>query len=165
MSEWYLKSYINRRNWILENAQNINLNAEELLLCLFIDYFNENHIAINYELLSSKLGLNQDKVDKLIQDLSTKGILEIYVGESGVRYDINRIFELLDDIKEDISNDIFKMFEDSFARPLSPFEMAKLSDLISEYGESEILEALRNADAYRKLNFAYIEKILKNNHE
>ena len=44
-------------------------------------------------------------------------------------------------------------------------ELAKLSDFIADYSKEDILEALRSADAYRKLNMSYIEKILKNKNE
>lgn len=165
MSDLYLKPYFNRRNWLLDNAQNLSLNSEELLLCLLIDFLNEQDQTINYEILGAKLSLDKDKVDEIVQHLVTRGLLEIYVTETGVKYDIHHIFELVDEYNEDISDDIFQAFEDSFTRPLSPMELAKLSDFIADYSKEDILEALRSADAYRKLNMSYIEKILKNKNE
>lgn len=163
--KWYLKPYINRRNWLLDNAENLGLSSDELLLCLMFDFLNEQRIMINYEIMEAKLGYPRAKLDTLIQNMVTKGLLEIYVGEDGVTYDILKVFEQFDEQQLDVQNDIFKAFEDSFGRPLSPNELQKLADFTKQYPEEKIIDALRSADAYRKVNIAYIEKILKNSHE
>ncbi|MEG0823556.1 MAG: hypothetical protein RSG07_03525 [Erysipelotrichaceae bacterium] len=49
--QWYLNTYINRRNWILDNLEKISIDGDEITLILLIDYFNEFNIFIDYTLL------------------------------------------------------------------------------------------------------------------
>ena len=165
MNTIYNKPYFNRRNWLLDNAQNLDLSPAALLLCLLLDYCNEFNININYELLSAKLKCDKTKVDALIQGLAAHNYIQIYVGDNGVNYDISRIYEAQAEAELDYADDIFKAFEDSLSRPLNPNELQKLSDFINIYSPQEIMDALRSADAYRKVSLPYIEKILRNNHE
>lgn len=165
MKDLYLKPYFKRREWLLENADKLDLSNEELLLCILFDYLDETNEAISYQVLSSKMHVDNNKLDEIIQKLVSKNILKISLSEEGISYDISKVFESLDNDIDVLKEDIFKSFEDAFNRPLSAFEMQKLSELTSTYGEEKLIEALRSADAYRKLNFAYIEMILKNNYE
>ena len=54
------------------------------------------------------------------------------------------------------------MVADVFGKPLSPSELQKMNELIDEYSQKSFIEALRIAEAKRKLKMAYIEGILRN---
>ena len=60
------------------------------------------------------------------------------------------------------NKDLYDMVSDTFGKPLSPLELQKMNDLISEYGQKPFIEALRIAEARRKLKMAYIEGVLRN---
>ena len=51
---------------------------------------------------------------------------------------------------------------DVFGKPLSPVQLQKMNDLLETYGKEKFIEALRLAEAHRKLSMSYIEGILRN---
>ena len=55
---------------------------------------------------------------------------------------------------------LFETFESEFRRTLSQQEMEKISEWSRTYDKKLILEALRQASMYQKLNLPYVEKIL-----
>lgn len=57
--------------------------------------------------------------------------------------------------------EVFKTFEDNFQK-ITANTTNRINDLIDEYGEDKVLFALNESIKYNKRNFAYIEKILKN---
>ena len=54
MKKWYKESYFDRKNWILENFDKLNLNADETILILLIDLCKTSRKAITYEHLTGK---------------------------------------------------------------------------------------------------------------
>ena len=53
-----------------------------------------------------------------------------------------------------------ELFEEEFGRPLSPNEMEKINEWNRDNEKKLIIFALREASAYGRLNFPYIDKIL-----
>ncbi|MEE3423999.1 MAG: DnaD domain protein [Erysipelotrichaceae bacterium] len=92
-----------------------------------------------------------------------KHYLKLSTNAKGLVFDIDGIFEF-DPEKYEISEnkDLYDTTEDVFGRPLSSLELQKMNDLISEYSQSAFIEALRIAEAQRKVKMAYIEGILRN---
>ena len=163
MKKWYKQSYFNRRNWILENYDKLNICNDEVLFLLLIDFAKENRKPITYEYLRSKLSCDDKKIDKMIASLHEKHFLTISSTTRGVSFDIEGIFEFDPGEYESIENvDIFSAFESLKKRPLSPIEMQKLSDLVEKYGDNRVNDAIREAEAYSKTSLSYIEAILAN---
>lgn len=163
MKKWYKQPYFNRRTWLLENFDKLNLTNDELVVLLLIDYAKEARKAISYDYLMSKLNCDSKKVDKIVEKLVQKKYLIISPNSKGVSFDIDSIFEYDPDkfeIKE--SQDVYSVLEDLVKRPLSPNELQKLSDLLNEFEANRIIDAIRVAEAYRKTSIAYIESILRN---
>ena len=163
MKKWYKQPYFNRRTWILENFDKLNLSNDEVVLLLLIDYAKELKKPISYEYLVSKLNIDSKKIDKIIEKLVSKKYLTISPNSKGVSFDIDGLFEF-DPEKYEISEnkDVYNVAEDLMKRPLSPNELQKLSDLLNEFKSNEIIDALRMAEAYRKASIAYVESILRN---
>lgn len=163
MKKWYKQPYFNRRTWILENFDKLNLSNDEVVLLLLIDYAKEIRKTINYEYLMSKLNLDSKKIDKIIEKLVAKKYLVISPNEKGVSFNIDGLFEFDPEKYEITENkDVYNVAEDLLKRPLSPTELQKLSDLLNEYKQEKIIDALRMAEAYRKASIAYVESILRN---
>lgn len=162
--QWYKTNYCNRRDWILDNAENLNLNAEELLFCLLIDFMQEHHLELSEKTLQTKLKMNGSEVDQVVRNLSSKGYLAIGVNEH--LFDLSGLYEngAKHPVSDTVYETVFNVFEDTFGRPLSPNELVKLSEFSKKYDHVEIIEALRTAEAYNKISMAYIEGILRNNH-
>lgn len=163
MKEWYKTNFCNRRDWVLDNLDYLNLEADEVLLCLIIDFFKTYNIKLTYENLMNKLKIDRNELDKIIYNLTLKGYLIINVEGDDV-FDLSPLYsQKINPISEKEFESIFAIFEEVFARPLSITENQKLSDLLCEFNKDTIVDALREAEARNKLSLAYIEVILRNN--
>ncbi len=158
---WYQKPYVNRRDWLLENQGSLKLSPDQLLIVLMIDYLNTNHEMISLEVLANRLALDMQTIDNAIQSLVSKSCLKISVLDGNVVFSIDGIFEsgLL---YEHVDETIFGVFETEFGRLLSQSELQTLNTWLKTYDEELILDALRSAVMYKKLNMKYINTILIN---
>lgn len=163
MKKWYKESYFNRKNWILENFDKLNLTNDELVLILIIELCKESKKQITYDFLTSKLRMSIKDVDKIIASLVNKQYLSLSTNSKGLVLDIDNIFEF-DVEKYEVSEnmDLYDILSDLFGKPLTPGELQKVNDLLNEYSKKDILEAVRIAEANRKLKLNYIEGILRN---
>lgn len=158
---WWQKPYINRRDWLLENQGSLKLSPHQLLIVLMIDYLNTHQELITLESLSKRLALEENVVDQAIQSLVARSYLKISVSSDRVQFSIEGIFEngLL---YEHVDEDVFRVFETEFGRLLSQSELQTINTWLKTYEESMILDALRSAVIYKKLNMKYINTILIN---
>ena len=163
MKKWYKESYFDRKNWILENFDKLNLNADETMLILLIDLCKQSRKAVTYEYLTQKLHKDSKDIDKMIASLVAKHYLKLTTNAKGLIFDIDGIFEF-DPEKYEIqeNRDLYDTVSEIFGKPLSSSEMQKMNDLIEEYGQKEFMQALRVSEAQRKVKMSYIEGILRN---
>ena len=163
MKKWYKESYFNRKNWILENFDKLNITNDELVLILLIDLCKESRKQITYEYLTAKLNKPVKEIDKIIASLVSKNYLNLGSNAKGLVLDIDNLFEFdLDKYEVSDNKDLYDTLGDLFGKPLTPNELQKVNDLLNEYSEKDILEAVRIAEANRKLKLSYIEGILRN---
>ena len=159
MSKWFEKKYINRFFWIMDEFENLTLSAEEGMLVLLIEYFNEAKIAVTYATLAEKLKMDIERVDEMLALLTEKGYLKISMNNRTIEFNLDGIFEKKEE-KISFNSSLFDMFETEFGRPLTQIELQRLSDWINTYEIKLITYALREAVIYGKKNFDYIERIL-----
>ncbi|MBR2668603.1 MAG: DnaD domain protein [Solobacterium sp.] len=162
--KWYEQNYVNHRDWILDNVEELGLNSQELILVLLIDFYNEHHMEISMEILSKKCHLEMDELDRIISVLCARKYLDIKASSKRIRFVLDGLFEAntaRDRSVMDVS--LFELFEQEFGRTLSQKEMQKISDWNREYDRKQIIDALREASTYQKLNLSYVEAILKGN--
>lgn len=159
--KWYEANYVNRRDWILENIALLSLNSKEVVLVLLIDFMNEHHIVITMDELSKRSQLTNEEVNETISLLCAKKYLEIKASIKEVKFLLDGLFEA-DVIKNEgiLDTPLFELFESEFGRPLSQYEMEKISSWIRTTDTKIIQYALREASAYQKLSIPYIDKIL-----
>lgn len=163
MKKWYQQTYFDKKIWILENFDKLNLTSEETLVVLLIDYASNNNIKINNKYLASKLKKESNEIDVLISSLVSKGYLKIEVLNNEINFNIDSLFdEDLIKLEELENKNVYDIYSDLVGKPATSQEMMKLSDLINEYGDNKVIDAIRIAEAYRKYNLSYIESILKN---
>lgn len=160
MKQWYEKKYFHKMYWIFEELENLNLNHTEACLILLIQYFNETMTPITFELLVKKMKMNEEEIDELLDTLHKKGYLEIEVTPKGFVIDIDGLFRQEDELH--FESNIFDLFESEFKRPLSSYELQRISDWLSRYDETTITYALRDASLRNIFNFDYINRILEN---
>ncbi|MBO4918572.1 MAG: DnaD domain protein [Erysipelotrichaceae bacterium] len=163
MKKWYKESYFDRKNWILENFDRLNLNSDETLLILIIELCRISRKQISYEYLSEKMNKTVKELDQIIASLVSKHYLKLSTNTKGLVFDIDGIFEF-DPEKYEITENknLFDTVGDVFGKPLTPIQLQKMNDLLETYGQEKFIEALRLAEAHRKLSMSYIEGILRN---
>ncbi|MDO4197363.1 MAG: DnaD domain protein [Erysipelotrichaceae bacterium] len=166
MKKWYKESYFDSKNWILENFDKLGLNADETVVILLIDLYKKNRRSLSYDIFCEKLSRDAESVDKILSGLVDKHYLKIGSNAKGPVFDIESIYEF-DPEKYEISEntDLYHQVEDIFGKMLSPTELQKMNDMINEYGQLKFMEALRVAEANRKVRMSYIEAILRNEKE
>ncbi len=161
---WWKKSYINRRDWILENQGSLKLSPQSLMITLMIDFMNENNESISLETLAKRSGLEIEEVDTTIQNLINSMILQVSVMNQSIEFNLDNLFKN-GVIYEHVDEDIFGVFETEFGRLLTQAELQTLNTWLRRYTEEEILDALRSAMMYKKMSMQYINAILVNKSE
>ena len=73
MSKWFEKDYIDRISYILSEFETINLNAEEGMVVLLIQFYNDHKQTIEAASIAQKLKVDVDRIDEIINGLSEKG--------------------------------------------------------------------------------------------
>ena len=163
MKKWYKESYFDRKNWLLENFDKLNISNDELVLLLLIDLCKDSNKNITYDYLIEKLNKNSKEIDKLFANLVSKNYLTISTNSKGLVIDIDNIFEF-DPSKYEISEntDLYETIGEVFGKPLIPMELEKVNELLNTYSKADILQAVRIAEANRKFKLSYVEGILRN---
>ena len=163
MKKWYKESYFDRKNWILENFDKLNLSCEETMLLLLVELCKQNKKVISYDYLTTKMQMSIKEVDSIIAGLVNKHYLKLSTNSKGLVFDIDNIFEFDPEKYEiTVNQDVYDITSEVFGKPLSPSEMQKLNDILDEYGQDAYLQALRIAEANRKVKMSYVEGILRN---
>ncbi len=155
--KYYQETYFNRRNWLLENIQRLNLNSEEAIVVLMIDFLNEFQQKVTIPTLSKKCNLSNEVIDETIASLNNKGFINIKT-KNGVYFDISNIFETTNSMIDE--NNLFEIFEKEFHRIISRKETDMIAEWIRMYDQEKIIQALREAVLNEKMSFKYIETIL-----
>lgn len=161
----FRQPFFNRRNWILENLEQLDLTLEEAMVVLLIDYFNEFQKNVDIVSLSTKLHMDGNHIDAILSKLLGKGYLKVEAINRKMVYQLDGLYIHTSDAKPCDSNvyrNLFDLFETEFRRPLSQKESELLSEWIASYDLKLIEYALREAIIYEKVAFPYIDTILRN---
>ena len=132
MSKWFEKDYIDRISYILSEFETINLNAEEGMVVLLIQFYNDHKQTIEAASIAQKLKVDVDRIDEIINGLSEKGYLKISFTNRTLEFNLDGIFEHSEEAME-FNETLFEMFENEFKRPLTQIELQRLSDWIKTY--------------------------------
>lgn len=154
------KSYFNRRNWILDHFETLNLSMDEGLLLLMIDYFNEQNMVISHNSLSLKMNMDMEHIDLLLNSLTDKGYLDYEFENGSMKFVIDGVFEKKEVKNDAFNSNLFELFESEFSRPLSQVETQSISDLLQSYDKDMIILALREAMLYDVKQVKYVESVL-----
>jgi len=157
---WWNESYIDKKLWILDQYETLNIQSDEAIVLLMIDFFEKQNKEVSLDLLNKKTKLEKKEIDHILSSLMSKGYLTIKAEEGKIRYSIDGLF--LQERKQVNLTNIFELFEDEFQRILSQNELRIINEWLMDYSEDEIVDALRQASIYNKKNFNYIRTILSN---
>lgn len=159
--KWYEQNFVNHRDWVLDHLDLLALEPKETVTVLLIDFLNEHHYEISMDLLEKKTGFSEAELNEVLSVLIAKKYLTIKASAKEIYFNINGLFET--NIARDaaiLDSSLYDVFESEFDRPLSTVEMEKISEWNRTTDKKLIMLALREASAYQKKSFAYIDKIL-----
>ena len=157
MAQWFEEPYFDRIAWILDHFDKLQMDCNEGMMVLLIEFFAQHRIQLDYQLIAEKLKMDEAKVDEILSGLMQKGYLEIKMVKADLVFDISGVFTV-ENVKVD--RNLFDLFESEFKRTLSEPEVRTLSEWIQEYDLLMIQYALREAILRDVLKFSYIGKIL-----
>lgn len=156
-------------DYLIKIAIDNKLNLNEFLVLAYFDNCFSNTFEV--ELLSSTLGLDVGATMEAFNSLMVKGLVSL----NSVKDIENRLNEVvvldgvyssvidntISETKEEVKEDIFKVFERELGRTMSSMELELINGwLISGTPEELILGALREAVYNGVTNFRYIDKII-----
>lgn len=154
--------YLDRRTWILDHLQDLNVDAKEVLVLLLIDFFNQQHISIDHELIGEKLKMDQDEVEEVFTTLSEKGYLNLDFKNGALIFSVEGVFDLQSVQSSVIDQSLCERVESDFGRTLSGPEMQRIWDMANEYDSRAFICALNEAICNDVYDLNYIERILQN---
>lgn len=163
---------------LLTDYKSLGLNEQDVMVILQIHRFMHRNIDFPTPTeLAHYLTIDEKDCATILRKLIQKQLLTIEQQQNeknllSESYSLNPLWEkLLDpssnEEKEEEQNTegtIFILFEQEFGRPLSPFEIETISDWLDNdnFTPSLIKAALRESVLMGKLNFTYIDRILRN---
>lgn len=147
------------------NYRKLNITEGELILLIYFINLNSNLFNINA--IVEELDLSKEEVLKLIDSLSSKGLLKIVVNkkEKKITEEISidglydKLSFLVVDAKE-TKNNLYDVFESKLGRTLSPTEYELINGFTSMYSEELITLAIDEAVYNGVNNLRYIDRIL-----
>ncbi|PKM87449.1 MAG: DNA replication protein DnaD [Firmicutes bacterium HGW-Firmicutes-10] len=158
---WWKETYVNRRNWILQNFTEISVSPEEGMLLLMLDYMIEQKMVVDIKTLATAINSDVTHVDQWLSTLISRGYLTVKTSSRKVEFDLDGLFESVGKKSVTINSDVFDVVENEFGRPLSQKELTLLNQWSRHYPDKLITYALREASIMGKLSMAYIDKILE----
>lgn len=161
---------------LLTAYKTLGLNEQEVMVILQIHRFllEKNDFPTPGE-ISSYLTIDEKKCADVLRTLVQKQLLTIEQSENSRNqlseaYCLNPLWEKLfspaeveEKPEESAVGTIFVLFEQEFGRPLSPFEIETINAWLDADGiaPSLIKAGLRESVLMGKLNFKYIDRILR----
>lgn len=161
---------------LLLNYNNLKINETELVVLLQIHRFRtEGNGFPTPEELADHLSISAQECSRVLRSLIQKRLMTIEQDHNENRvlnesYSLEPLWEKLFTVlsskpnnEKSFDENIFPLFEQEFGRPLSPFEIETINIWLDEEEQSPALikAALREAVLMSKLNFKYIDRILR----
>jgi len=157
---------------LLTNYTSLGLNENEVMVILqILRYLKGKNDFPTPEEIASSMSITEKECANILRKLIQKDLLAIEQLENeqhqiSEAYNIDPLLEKLYTKKETYAEQegtIFILFEQEFGRPLSPFEIETINVWLDEdeIAPSLIKAGLRESVLMGKLNFKYIDRILR----
>lgn len=151
---------------LFKNYKKLNITDQEFIILVYL----MNDKEFNPKKISEDLNLKMPEVLTIIDSLSNKDVLKVElrkinnVREEFITFDnlYNKLTCLMvNNTKEEKSNNIFDIFESEFGRTLSPMEYQIINGWLDDKMDEEVvIMALKEATYNGVSNLRYIDKIL-----
>ena len=156
-------------DYLIKYISKLDLETNELIMILY--FLNrKDKLSFNLKRISDDLYIDQNLVLEIINNLSEKGyitieiskennIIEEYISLDMFFAKINSL--LIDNERNNNSNDIYSRIEKEFGRPLSPMELETINKWIEGNISIDLIEsALKESVLNNARSIRYIDKIL-----
>lgn len=170
------KEFINVERMLILNYKKLGLSDDEVIILLLTYALIKNGTEfINPTDLALFSNFSVTKVDVIFSTLSSKGWIKTEINDKGiVKSNVNQLIDklyqlLLNDYKKEEKNkksendnkEIYALFENFFARPLSPLEYDIINDWIKkDYTFQQIQAAVEISKLNANHSIRYIDTIL-----
>lgn len=169
-------------NLLLTYYHKIGLSSEEFLLYLqLLNYQQQGKEFPDLREISQNMGLSSEEGFALVESLLNQRFIRLVTyqnseGKTTDSYDLSPVFQLIEEriqaekhqgqvTEERLKiSQLYQLFEQEFARPLSPMEFETIQCWLEEdqYLPDLIVLALKEASLNQVYNFKYIDRILLN---
>ncbi|MBP1949594.1 DnaD domain-containing protein [Virgibacillus litoralis] len=159
---------------LLDDYTSLGLNEKEIMLILqVLRFMQDNNDFPTPNDLASHLTFDEKECANILRKLIQKNFLSIEQlkneqDQLSEVYSLNPLWEKLftkeeEKVSTQEDGTIFILFEQEFGRPLSPFEIEMINTWLDadELKPALIKAALRESVLMAKLNFKYIDRILR----
>ena len=155
---------------LINNYRNLKINDFELILLIYL--LNEKVLSYNPKKISSDLNVTLEEVLIAMDSLSSNDIIKVDIKKiNNVREEVINLDSLYNKlgfliVNEEVSSEvkssnIYDIFEQEFARTLSPMEYQIINGWLEDkMSEEVIISALKEAIYNGVSNLRYIDKIL-----
>lgn len=170
------------RRELLDHYSELGLDEQDLIILIKLIYASEtSNKQPSIELLQKGSNMQPREVTAVIQNLIQRELLELNVnkdeeGRFTEYMNLDPFYEKLSQLlkKETMTTNVqsdkekfktlFQIIEQTFARPLSPYEIETLNQWIDvDQHDIDIIQAaLDEANSQNKLSFKYMDRILLN---
>ncbi len=171
--QYVLQNQISIPTKLLTDFPSLGLNEQEVLLVLQLHRFSTaGNLFPTPTELSACLTIDEQECSLILRKLIQKGLLKIE--QSNDKQVLSEVYSLeglwtklfappSKTEEEPETGTIFVLFEQEFGRPLSPFEIETINVWLDEdqLMPALIKAALRESVLMGKLNFKYIDRILR----
>ncbi len=152
---------------LFKNYKKYDLTEQELIYLIYL--INEESV-FNPKKMSEVLSTSLTDVLGVIDNLCSKGIIELKLKDGIIKEEIISLDNLYkkiaysltsEEVKQEETTNIYDMFEQEFSRTLSPIEYELISGWLDAGFKEEIISlALKEAVYNGATNLRYIDKIL-----
>ncbi len=165
------------RYLLLEYYKKLRLSENELAVILMIDHLLEQkNVLITPDLLSIRMNLKINEIDKIMVSLIDKGFLDydfskkVKVSLKPLKKELYKYFQnslvkehenSFNENKAAFLKNIYDVFEKELSRSLSPLEISLIGEWVDQgYTDETIINALKEALSKGKKSLKSVDKIL-----
>lgn len=156
---------INISRLLLLRAKELQINDSECHILLLVYTLKDIGIqTVTPQTIQNYSMLSNQELDKVLASLLNKRLIYNHLGSISLNNLEQKLLQEnneVEEIKTEVN--LISIFEEQFARALSPIELNIIKDWKNcEYSDEMIIKALKEAVKSQVLNFRYIEGILSN---
>ena len=150
---------------LLLRAKELQINDSECHILQLVYTLKEIGIqTVTPQMIQNYSMLSNQELDKILASLLNKKLIYNRLGSISLNNLEQKLLQENKDVEETNTEvNLISIFEEQFARALSPIELNIIKDWKNcEYSDEMIIKALKEAVKSQVLNFRYIEGILSN---